>query len=525
MSEKSRRTGLSGPRARVITEPQLKPNAKLGEVWRERANWAVRGIGPPTVPIALPGTDDDVSQQHARAVLDLALRIGEAALSTGASAADVVTTVLRVTSAYGVKSTSVDITYTSISVSMQRGIYEDPLSVMRVIKLRSMDFTRLEGLQLLVDDLCGSPEDWRSQRRSSSTRPRTTIDVEAARSRLSDVLTAPHPYRRWVVTLGMALTAVGVVILFGGDPVMWVVAGTSAALVDRAQRVLYGYGVASFFSQAVSAAIPSLIAVALFWVQSAGDGAQGRRGLGIDLPGVGAPSLVVVSGIIVLLAGLSVMGAAQDAIDGYYVTAGARGLEVVMMTLGIAVGVAVVLSVARSVGITMSISPYVDDGGFGVLLPSTIGAMVVAVGFCLTHYTRPRATFIAAGLAATAWLVFQAASLLNLGQAAASGVGAAVVGALAYTVHVRLRAPELVISTAAIVALLPGLAVYRAIFLLMTNPEELATAAIVQMITAIAVGLGLAAGLSIGSYIARRRFGLDRAALRARRRAMGSYTA
>jgi uncharacterized membrane protein YjjP (DUF1212 family) len=525
VSDERRSIGVSGPKGRVITGPQLKPNAKLGQVWRERANWAVRGIGPPTVPIAIPGTDDDVSQQHARAVLDLALRIGEAALSTGSSAADVVATVLRVTSAYGVRSTSVDITYTSISVSMQRGIYEDPLSVMRVIKLRSLDFTRLEGLQLLVDDLCGPPEAWRAAHTSTPVRQRTTIDVETARSRLSEVLTAPHPYRRWVVTLGMALTAVGVVILFGGGPVMWVVAGTSAALVDRAQKVLYNLGVASFFSQAVSAAIPSLIAVLLFWVGSDRDGSQGRAGLGLELPGVGAPSLVVVSGIIVLLAGLSVMGAAQDAIDGYYVTAGARGLEVVMMTLGIAVGVAFVLSVARSAGITMSINPYVDEGGLWLLAPSTVGAMVVAVGFCLTHYTGPRATLIAAALAATAWLVFQAASLLNLGQAAASGVGAAAVGAIAYTVHVRLRAPELVISTAAIVALLPGLAVYRAIFLIMTNPEELATAAMVQMITAIAVGLGLAAGLSIGSYAARRRFGLDRAALRARRRSLGSYTA
>jgi uncharacterized membrane protein YjjP (DUF1212 family) len=483
----------------------------------------VRGIGPPSVPIAVPGTDDDVSQQHARAVLDLALRIGEAALSTGASAADVVATVMRVTSAYGVKSASVDITYTSVSVSVPRGVYEDPLSMMRVIKLRSMDFTRLEGLQRLVDDLCRSPGERRSADESDAQRQDTVVDVETARQRLSDVLTAPHPYRRWVVTLGMALTAAGVVTLFGGGPVMWVVAGASAALVDRAQRLLYRLGVAAFFSQAASAAIPTLVAVLLFWVESSGGSGGGRRGLGIDLPGVGAPSLVVVSGIIVLLAGVSVMGAAQDAIDGYYVTAGARGLEVVMMTLGIAVGVAFVLSIARSAGITMNVNPYVGEGGLGLLVPSTLGAMVVAVGFCLTHYTGVRATVVAAGLAATAWLVFQAASFLTLGQAAASGVGAAVVGALAYAVHVRMRAPELMLSTAAIWCLLPGLAVYRAIFLIMTNPEELATAAMVQMVTAVAVGLGLAAGLSIGSYIAKRRFGLDRAALRARRRSLGSY--
>ncbi len=460
------------------------------------------------MPLAVPGHDDDVSQQHARAVLDLALRIGEAALSTGASAAEVVATVLRVTSAYGVTSTSVDITYTSIAVSMQRGLAEDPISVMRVIKVRSMDFTRLEGLQGLVDDLCGSPDRPVAQANPHTAEP---IAVEEARTRLSNLLTAPHPYRRWVVTAGLSTTAIGVVILFGGGFTMWLIAGLSAALVDRAQRVLYDIGIASFFRQAASAAIPTMFAVVLQYIES----------FGVDIPGVGSISLVVVSGIIVLLAGLSVMGAAQDAIDGYYVTAGARGLEVFMMTLGIAVGVAIVLSLAASAGVTMIINP--DIGNSTNALTSTLGAMVVAMGFCMTHYTGLRATMVAAGLAAVGWLTFAAAGALALDQAPASAVAAAIVGALAYTVHHRLRVPGVVISTAAIVALLPGLAVYRAIFMLMLDSSGLMNIALVQMATALAVGLGLAAGLSIGGYAARRRFGLDRAAVRARRRSLGAY--
>lgn len=491
----------------------------MGKAWRDRATWAVRGIGPPSVPIAIPGNDDDVSQQHARAVLDLALRIGEAALSTGASAADVVATVLRVTSAYGVKSTSVDITYTSISVSMQRGMREDPLAVMRVIKARSMDFTRLEGLQRLVDDLSTSSRNQAKGHPSVARPPQPR--VEEARARLSDILTAPHPYRRWIVTLGMALTAIGVVVLFGAGPTMWIVAGLSAAAVDRAQRLLFRLGVASFFSQVVSAAIPSTIAVALFWISSSADGGGTLPGPNIDIPGLDTPSLVVVSGIIVLLAGLSVMGAAQDALDGYYVTAGARGLEVVMMTLGIAVGVAVVLAVANAAGVALIVQPDVADRT--TVLSGTIGAMIVAVGFCLTHYTGPRATLVAAVMSGVGWLTFRFCSELTVEQPAASAAAAAVVGALAYAVHHRLRVPELVISTAAIVALLPGLAVYRAIFLVMLDSAEFLGLAAVQLLTALSVGLGLAAGLSIGGYLARRRFGLDPSAWRARRRSLGAF--
>lgn len=511
----------SNPRGREITGPQVKPSASVGKVWRHRATWAVRGIGPPTVPIAIPGHHDDVSQHHARSVLDLALRIGEAALSTGASAADVVATVLRVTSAYGVKSTAVDITYTSISVSMQRGINEDPLSVMRVIKARSMDFTRLEGLQRLVDDLNSSSEARRDEEDRGSRVPAEMMSVGEARARLSKTLTAPHSYRRWVVTLGKALTAIGVVVIFGGGPAMWLVAGISAALVDRAQRLLYDFGIASFFNQAVSAAIPSVIAVALFWIESATEGGSGRPGLGIEIPGIDKPSLVVVSGIIVLLSGMSVMGAAQDAIDGYYVTAGARGLEVVMMTLGIAVGVAIVLSLANGAEISLTLSPY--EGDDGTLWGGTIGAIIVAIGFCMSHYTGMRGTLAAAALGAVAWQAFSAASAIGLEQASASAVAAACAGALAYTLHHYVRVPELAISTAAIVPLLPGLAVYRAIFLLMTPSRQLADVALVQMVAAVAVGLGLAAGLSIGASMARRVFGLDRSALRARRRSRGAY--
>jgi len=513
--------GASDPRGREITGPQLRPSAPVGKIWRDRATWVVRGVGPPTVPIAVPGHHDDVSQQQARSVLDLALRIGEASLSTGASAAEVVATVIRVTAAFEIRSTSVDITYTSVSVSMQRGVNEDPLTVMRVIKDQSMDFTRLEALQFLVDELCGTPDRTWTRGHDGEWTAADQVSVEEARTKLSDILTAPHPYRRWVVTVGMAVTAIGVVIIFGAGPTMWVVAGLSAAAVDRAQRVLYRMGVASFFSQAVSAAIPSLIAVALFWISSPSNSSSGLPGLGLDIPGLTTPSLVVVSGIIVLLAGLSVMGAAQDALDGYYVTAGARGLEVVMMTLGIAVGVAIVLSGANAAGVSLIIQP--DVGERTSLVPGVIGAIVVAIGFCMTHYTGLRATLVSASLAALAWLTFQGATVANLGQAPASAVAAIAVGAFAYTVHHRLRVPELAISTAAIVALLPGFAVYRAIFLVMLDSSEFLNLATLEMLTALAVGLGLAAGMSIGGYAARRRFGLDRPALRARRRSFGVY--
>src|SRR5690606_27527780 len=102
---------------------------------------------------------------------------------------------------------------------------------------------------------------------------------------LARILTRPHPYRRWVVTAGSALVAAGVVALFSTNPLMWLLAAASAAAVDQLQRVLGSIGLSAFFSQAVSAAVPTTLAVLIYWLRSQG----------VDLPYLGSPSLLVIS--------------------------------------------------------------------------------------------------------------------------------------------------------------------------------------------------------------------------------------
>ncbi|MFB9731223.1 threonine/serine ThrE exporter family protein [Ornithinimicrobium kibberense] len=491
--------GVTGPQQ--VNPHAVRPAGRVGRVWRQRASEVVRSASPPTLALGTRlGGDEAVSQRQARAVIDLALRVGEAMLSTGASAADCVASVLRLMTAYGVRSAHIDVTFTSITVSIHRGLHEDPLSVMRVIPGRAPDYSRLEGVQGLLDDIVASAEDGDE-----------AMPIDVARARLTRVLESPHPYQRWVVTVGFALLAVGVVMLFGAAPGMWVAAALSAALVDRVQRVLYTTGVAAFFTQAVSAAVPTTIALGLHWLAS----------VDMPVPGVRSPSLVVISGIVVLLAGLGVMGAAQDALDGYFVTAGARGMEVLLMTAGIAVGVAVVIGTANRFGVDMEVSPFVALGGNPLL--GVVGAMLVALGFCLSTYTGPRTTLVSMAVAAGGWVVFEVGLALGLGGPEATAVASAPVGVAAYAVHRRLRMPELAVGTAGIVSMLPGLAVYRAIYLILSDSAAVVGNAVLHFVTAVSTGMALAAGLSIGGFLARRRLGLDRAAQRARRRSRGRY--
>jgi len=171
----------------------------------------------------------------------------------------------------------------------------------------------------------------------------------------------------------------------------------------------------------------------------------------------------------------------------------------------------------------MDVSPFVVVGGTPVL--STVGALLIGLGFCLGTYTGLRTTLVAMLVAALGWLVFEVGVGLGLGAVGATALAATPVGALAYVAHRRLGLAELAVGTAGIAALLPGLAVYRAIYLMQEATASVVPTAIAPLVTAVATGLALAAGLSIGGYVARRRLGLDLPSQLATRRSRGRVVA
>ena len=200
--------------------PRTGP-VRVSHSLRAKVGEALRGYREPTQAISLTGSDDAVTQRHARAVIDLCLRTGEAMLATGASAADVVATVLRLSRAYGLTSAHVDVTFTSITISVHRGLDEDPISVMRVVRALTTDYTRMQGVLKLVDEITSSDE---------------AMDVDEARAELSAIVTRKRPYARWVVTVGKAILAGGVVVMYDVGVLLVVVAALAVVLVDIVTR-------------------------------------------------------------------------------------------------------------------------------------------------------------------------------------------------------------------------------------------------------------------------------------------------
>ncbi|WP_245931135.1 threonine/serine exporter family protein [Actinokineospora auranticolor] len=408
-------------------------------------------------------------------VLDLALRIGEVQMASGAGAADATATILAVSAAYGLPHCEVDVIFTSITVACQRGTDEAPITSLRVVRSRGLDYTRLADVETLVQ-------------RITARR----VDVLAARAELERITTAPHPYPRWAATLAFAGMAAAITVLIGGAAPMAAAAAVVTALVDRVGRLLNRRALPFFFQQVVGGALATGAALALI--------ASGVL--------TAKPTVLVAATITVLLSGLSVVSTVQDAITGYNVTAAGRMMEISLMTAGLITGVVLALNTAIWLG--MAYTPLADP-----LPPSafrlpvqTIAAAASAGLFALASYAKPRALLVASVAGGVGAATYGALTLTGSGTIAASAIAAVVIGFAGGVISRRFRMPPLVVAVSGLVPLLPGLTIYRALYELAVLRD---ISGLPTLMLAAAIALALAAGVVLGEYLAQPvRSGLSR---------------
>lgn len=410
-------------------------------------------------------------------VLDLALRIGEVQMSSGAGASDVTATILAVTNAYGLPHCEVDVIFTSITVACHRGVDLPPITSLRVVRSRSLDYTRLALVERLIHDITGG-----------------RIGARDAHAELHRITTAPHPYPRWLATLAWAGMAAAVAVLIGGDALVAVFAAAITALIDRVGRVLNRRALPFFFQQLVGGALATGCSLAIVASNV--------------LPDSVTATMMVAASITVLLSGLSVVSAVQDAISGYNVTAAGRTMEVSLMTAGLIAGVVLALNVAVALGLPpLPLADPLQPSLLRLPLQLLTGGLAAAC-FALASYATPRAVVVA-GLAGGAGTIgFGALVLSGVGPIASSAAAATVIGFAGGVVSRRLRLPPLVIAVSGMVPLLPGLTTYRALFELAVERDY---AGLPTLMVAVSVALALAAGVVLGEYLAQPvRHGLGR---------------
>ncbi|MGH3358731.1 MAG: threonine/serine ThrE exporter family protein [Nocardioidaceae bacterium] len=406
----------------------------------------------------------DTTQETYRA-MDLALRVGEILLSSGAGAADVKSTMLAVTSACGLRNCSHDINFTTLSVSYQEDPDSAPETHMRVVQHRGLDFGALTDVDRMLHRLASGE-----------------IDRVEASAIVNDITSSKRPYSRSVVTVAAGVMAGGLSLLLGGNLLVFGITVVMAYVIDLTGRWLSARRIPAFYQQILGALIATATAVGLHL---------------LDVPAV--PSLIVASGIIMLLAGISIVGAVQDALTGYYVTGAARTFEAMLLTGGVIAGVSMGLTIAQNFGASLDITTV--DATLADLPRQLAGAVVASVAFAVSCQVPLRALPGLGLVGLFAQLLYQVGFGALLGPSVSSGIAAFGVGLVAFHLGRRIGVPPLVVVTVGVVAMLPGGAIYRGLFkLLVDNPVNLF--GIVDLLSAMTIAVALAAGAILGEYVA-----------------------
>jgi uncharacterized membrane protein YjjP (DUF1212 family) len=411
---------------------------------------AVRPVQPPEI-------------RAAYRILNFALRAGAAMLSSGASTLEVEAVILDLASACGLEGCDADVTFTSMTASYIRGDDCEPITAVRVVRQRAVDYGRLTGISALRADLVAG-----------------RITPEEAMAGLDEV-GAARPRRQRVVLASWAGMATAFTVLLGGQWIDALTAFVSATLVTLLMRAVGRYGIPEFFQSVLGAAVATGVAMAV---------------VSFRVPV--QPPLVVAGGIMVLVPGYALVASVRDAITGFPISASARGLEVLLTAAGIVTGVAIVLYLAVSFGIV----PRLGVLSTAPLTQSVVQVPAAGVASCLyaTAALVPRRSLAYAGLVgAGGWAVFLVLGHYHGTLIADTAIAAVLVGAAGALLARYQKTHAFVYVVPGVMPLVPGLTMYQGMLDLFTGSN----AAVGMLLHAIALGLTIAAGVTLGDMIIR----------------------
>jgi uncharacterized membrane protein YjjP (DUF1212 family) len=449
---------------------------RAGQPWRARQreilNRIVRETDPPTDSLPrLAKTDrselDDAYHARVGEVLDLAGNIGAILMASGMPATATMDQVTAIAAAYGIERCEVDVINTTIHVAAYRGPTSPAATTLHTVRYRSMDFSRLAAVDRLIARIRAGEV--------SSTNARGELDA---------IVTAPHPYKRWVATLAWGALAFATAGTLGAGLLACLVSALSAMTIDRVNRRLNRQGLPFFFQYVVGGAIATAPPLVLYWLSP-------KLGLHFE------PTVAIAAGLVVLLAGLSLVGSVGDVISGAPVTAAGRFFELVMMTAATIAGVALVLHLANRFG-----APFVAISANAppalVEMPARIAfGAASAAAYALACYAERTAAVAAAFGGAAGTIAFLFMQGAGMDAVVASFVAAVPIGLVGRLMERRNLAPPLVVSIAGIVPLLPGLALLHGIYAILNDQHAVGFASVLG---AMAIGTALAAGVTLGEW-------------------------
>jgi len=427
-------------------------------------------------------------KEYARDTLNFTLRLAEAMFHYGADAMDVDSAIIAVSSAYGLDSVDVDITNQSVTINYT----SDPDIYMesRIAKRNANADERFT--HTLVRVVRSSTENYEALSEVYGLIYKITrggMTLEIADLKLSQITHRPKPFPPLVVWLANLACAATLTAALGASFSTALSAAIIFIPVYLLIQWLSSIGIPAFFRMAASAGLMTFLAI---WL--GGDGSILQR------PGepISAP-LVVAAGMIMFLPTPRLVGAVQDAINGFPVTAAGRFVSTGMSFLGLVVGIATAVSAINIFnGPTLDIeqlrfqptTPLVASFFFLIATATfaiTLQTKLVKVGWLMLITT--------CGLAAYYSYDILAGPSTGRGPTACAAV---VIGALSTYFAYRLHVPQAIFSIPAITFLLPGLSFFRGMYLLTVETDVIL--GMQNMITAASIAVAMASGVALGNY-------------------------
>lgn len=414
--------------------------------------------------------ETEAAEDVARPILIFALDLAETMIRWGASALDVETSVIAVTTSVGLRHVDIDITNQSVHLNWAppEGM---PASILRVVRSSSDNFAGLSLVHQLVGDITAG-----------------RVGLDFARSRLRSIRRRPKPYNKPIVIAAGAIFAGLFVLVIGGTPRGAFAAVGSALLVTLVTRLGDRWRIPSFFSIAAGTAVATITALILYrfdWLNN--------------------PELVVAGGIMLLLPSGRFVSAVQDAINGFPVTAVGRLFSAMIVYGAIIAGV----MFGAVAGVWFDLPQLTDllaaEPAKPTLILPVLCLLVGAAVVCgsIVQQVAPRYLMTTSVIAVTGYLVtYTAVHMAGTGERLAPAVAAVVMGLLARLIGLRIGTTPLVLAVPAIVILLPGLAIFRSMYGMALQTSNL-TNGLAEMFTSFTIILGVAAGVALGDTLAR----------------------
>lgn len=286
----------------------------------------------------------------------------------------------------------------------------------------------------------------------------------------------------WYAPLTAFFTAVGFAVMFGGGLIDMLVGGICAALTQLTPWLFRRQDTGSMASVLTGGVICALIPL-LFHA----------------LTGLGVTEAMIASSIMPLVPGLSMTNAVQDILRGDMVSGVAHGARAVMVAALVAGGTLIGTHLFNLMGMHATIDPDIATMPLWLEAPAIFfSSLLAGAGFGALLYAPRKAILWGSLLGAVGYLCYWSILKADVSETVAMFAGALLAAMGAQLAARRLKMIATVFVTIAILPLVPGLGLYRAmsaLAMVQTAGGIAIAAKTMALILMIALGIGLGSAL------------------------------